>query len=124
MSAPRAVEAEIRPDLAPVEVDNVSVRFGAIKALSEVSFTVEPGTIHAIIGPNGAGKSTMFNVLSGVYNVAASRDHWAPTTWLIELALNRSVSLYSLTVGAPPPLEDPDLIRLGAGHYHGGKRTH
>ncbi|MFN2524273.1 MAG: ABC transporter ATP-binding protein, partial [Mycobacteriales bacterium] len=33
----------------------------------EVSFTVEPGTIHAIIGPNGAGKSTMFNVLSGVY---------------------------------------------------------
>jgi branched-chain amino acid transport system ATP-binding protein len=32
-----------------------------------VSFTVEPGTIHAVIGPNGAGKSTMFNVLSGVY---------------------------------------------------------
>ena len=70
MSAPRAVEAEIRSDLAPVEVDNVSVRFGAIKALSEVSFTVEPGTIHAIIGPNGAGKSTMFNVLSGVYEAA------------------------------------------------------
>jgi branched-chain amino acid transport system ATP-binding protein len=71
VSAPRAVEAEIRSDLAPVEVDNVSVRFGAIKALSEVSFTVEPGTIHAIIGPNGAGKSTMFNVLSGVYKAAS-----------------------------------------------------
>jgi branched-chain amino acid transport system ATP-binding protein len=51
-------------------VDNVSVRFGAIKALSEVSFTVEPGAIHAVIGPNGAGKSTMFNVLSGVYKAA------------------------------------------------------
>jgi cytochrome c553 len=59
-------------------------------------------------------------VLSGAYNVAASRDHWAPTTWLVELALDRSVSLYSLLVSAPPPLEDPDLIRLGAGHYHGG----
>ncbi len=70
MTAARPVEAEIRPDIPPVEVENVSVRFGAIKALSEVSFTVVPGTIHAIIGPNGAGKSTMFNVLSGVYKAA------------------------------------------------------
>jgi branched-chain amino acid transport system ATP-binding protein len=52
-------------------VEGVSVRFGAITALSEVSFTVAPGTIHAVIGPNGAGKSTMFNVLSGVYKAAA-----------------------------------------------------
>ena len=70
MTAAPAVEADIRPDIPPVEVDNISVRFGAIKALSEVSFTVQPGTIHAIIGPNGAGKSTMFNVLSGVYKAA------------------------------------------------------
>jgi branched-chain amino acid transport system ATP-binding protein len=62
-----AVDAQTRSDIPPVEVDDVSVRFGAIKALSEVSFTVAPGSIHAIIGPNGAGKSTMFNVLSGVY---------------------------------------------------------
>jgi branched-chain amino acid transport system ATP-binding protein len=65
-----AAEADIRPDIPPVEVDDVSVRFGAIKALSGVSFRVEPGTIHAVIGPNGAGKSTMFNVLSGVYKAA------------------------------------------------------
>ena len=80
------VEADIRPDIPPVEVDNISVRFGAIKALSEVSFTVQPGTIHAIIGPNGAGKSTMFNVLSGVYKAAGGQvrfgehrlDHMRP----------------------------------------------
>jgi len=48
-------------------VEGVTVRFGALAALSDVSFTVAPGTVHAIIGPNGAGKSTMFNVLSGVY---------------------------------------------------------
>ncbi len=51
----------------PLEVRDVTVQFGALKALSGVSFTVQPGTIHAVIGPNGAGKSTMFNVLSGVY---------------------------------------------------------
>jgi branched-chain amino acid transport system ATP-binding protein len=64
------VQESVRSDIPAVEVDDVSVRFGAIKALSGVSFTVEPGTIHAIIGPNGAGKSTMFNVLSGVYRAA------------------------------------------------------
>ena len=69
MTAPGSGE-QVRTDIPPVEVDSVSVRFGAIKALSDVSFTVAPGTIHAIIGPNGAGKSTMFNVLSGVYQAA------------------------------------------------------
>ena len=58
---------DIRSDVPPLEARDVVVRFGALSALSEVSFTVEPGSIHAIIGPNGAGKSTMFNVLSGVY---------------------------------------------------------
>jgi ABC-type branched-subunit amino acid transport system ATPase component len=53
--------------------EDVTVQFGALKALSEVSFTVEPGTIHAIIGPNGAGKSTMFNVLSGVYKATSGQ---------------------------------------------------
>jgi branched-chain amino acid transport system ATP-binding protein len=70
MTAASPTGADLRVDIPPVEVDNVSVRFGAIKALSEVSFRVEPGAIHAIIGPNGAGKSTMFNVLSGVYKAA------------------------------------------------------
>ena len=65
-----AADVQIRPDVPPVEVEHVSVRFGAIKALSDVSFTVAPGAIHAVIGPNGAGKSTMFNVLSGVYKAA------------------------------------------------------
>ena len=66
-----AAATETRPDVPPVEVEHVSVRFGAIQALNDVSFTVAPGTIHAVIGPNGAGKSTMFNVLSGVYEAAS-----------------------------------------------------
>ena len=62
-SGPSAAERGI----PPLVVEGVTVRFGALAALSDVSFTVAPGTVHAIIGPNGAGKSTMFNVLSGVY---------------------------------------------------------
>jgi branched-chain amino acid transport system ATP-binding protein len=65
-----AAGSDTRSDVPPVEVEHVSVRFGAIRALNDVSFTVAPGTIHAVIGPNGAGKSTMFNVLSGVYKAA------------------------------------------------------
>ncbi|MFI6481083.1 ABC transporter ATP-binding protein [Nonomuraea sp. NPDC050663] len=57
-----------RPDGTPaLEVRDVTVRFAGLTALDAVSFTVEPGTVHAVIGPNGAGKSTCFNVLSGVY---------------------------------------------------------
>jgi branched-chain amino acid transport system ATP-binding protein len=59
--------------IPPLVAEDVTVQFGALKALSEVSFTVEPGTIHAIIGPNGAGKSTMFNVLSGVYKATSGQ---------------------------------------------------
>ena len=57
-----------RPDLV---VDGLSVRFGGVAALSELSFTVAPGSVHALIGPNGAGKSTCLNVLTGVYRAAS-----------------------------------------------------
>jgi branched-chain amino acid transport system ATP-binding protein len=70
MSSALEVDGGTRADVPPLEVEHVSVRFGAITALSDVSFTVSPGAIHAVIGPNGAGKSTMFNVLSGVYKAA------------------------------------------------------
>jgi branched-chain amino acid transport system ATP-binding protein len=56
-----------RDDVEALRVEAVTVRFGGVTALDQVSFTVEPGTIHAVIGPNGAGKSTCFNVISGLY---------------------------------------------------------
>lgn len=59
------------PHVPALEVRDLTVRFAGLTALDAVSFTVAPGTVHAVIGPNGAGKSTCFNVLSGVYRATS-----------------------------------------------------
>jgi ABC-type branched-subunit amino acid transport system ATPase component len=60
-----------RSDGAAIEVDGLTRSFGGLVALSNVSFRVEPGTIHALIGPNGAGKTTLVNIVSGMYRADA-----------------------------------------------------
>jgi len=50
-----------------LEVDDLAVHFGGVKAVDGVSFTVNEGEVFAIIGPNGAGKSTIFNLISRIY---------------------------------------------------------
>ncbi|GAA4540843.1 ABC transporter ATP-binding protein [Pseudonocardia xishanensis] len=64
---------DIREGVVALSVEAVTLRFGGITALSEVSFTVAPGTVHALIGPNGAGKSSCFNVISGLYTPTEGR---------------------------------------------------
>jgi ABC-type branched-subunit amino acid transport system ATPase component len=69
-----------RREARPLAVENVTVTFGGLAALSEVSLTVEPGSTHAVIGPNGAGKSTLLNVLTGVYRASAGRVRYGDAT--------------------------------------------
>jgi len=50
-----------------LKIENLTISFGGIRALSHVSFEVKKGLIYSIIGPNGAGKTTIFNCISGIY---------------------------------------------------------
>ena len=53
---------------APVlEAENLSIQFGGLKALQELSFSIPEKTVFSIIGPNGAGKTTFFNIVTGIY---------------------------------------------------------
>ena len=52
---------------ALLKVENVSIRFGGLKALSNFNLEIQEGDLKGLIGPNGAGKTTAFNVLTGVY---------------------------------------------------------
>ncbi len=54
-----------------LELDDVTVRFGGVTALEDVSFHIDRGEILGLIGPNGAGKTTCFNILTGVYKPAS-----------------------------------------------------
>lgn len=62
--------------MAMLEVSNLSIHFGGVKAVQNVSFNIDAGIVYAVIGPNGAGKTTLFNLITGVYK---------PTTGEIKL---------------------------------------
>ena len=84
MSATPASPAQEHREL--LRLDGVGVRFGGLKAVDALSFTVETSQVVGLIGPNGAGKTTAFNLITGVYRPTEGRVHfdgrditgWAP----------------------------------------------
>ena len=73
VSQDAAVQETITPDGRTIggvlmEMRNITLRFGGVVAIEDISFDIRQGEIRAIIGPNGAGKSSMLNVINGFYH--------------------------------------------------------
>ncbi len=62
---------------ATLKLDKVTIQFGGLKAVGDLSFTVAPGELIGLIGPNGAGKTTVFNLITGVYQPTAGSIQFA-----------------------------------------------
>ena len=102
IAARRQVDVSIAVDLSPkavaassaplLSIEGLSVRFGGIVALDNVSFDVKAGQICGLIGPNGAGKTTLFNCLSRLYQAGTGTIHFAGER-LLELPRHRVARL-------------------------------
>jgi len=80
-AAPPAAPVDHRKIGEPVlTVDDISLSFGGVRALSNVSFDIREGEVRAIIGPNGAGKSSMLNVINGFYQPQEGTVTWKGKT--------------------------------------------
>jgi len=78
-----------------LEVEHLSMRFGGLLAVADLTFTARRGEITALIGPNGAGKTTVFNCITGFYRPSAGMMrllHTDGTTFLLERQLDFRIS--------------------------------
>jgi len=104
-----------------LEVKNVSVVFGGLVAVSELSFTVNAGQIVGLIGPNGAGKTTVFNAILAVYPPTEGEVHLngeridnLPTHRICRLGIDRTVQNIRLF----KEMTVLDNVKVALGHNH------
>jgi branched-chain amino acid transport system ATP-binding protein len=109
-----------RPDSPILQVEDVTLSFGGVKAINGVTFEVAPHTITSIIGPNGAGKTSLFNTISGFYRPDAGTIRFKgesitnlPAPMRARLGLARSFQNIALFRG----MTVLDNIKLGR-HVH------
>ena len=103
-----------------LQIEGVTLRFGGVRALNDVSFSVAPGSITAVIGPNGAGKTSLFNTVSGFYRPSAGHIRFkgqditrVPAPQRAKMGLGRSFQNIALFRG----MTVLDNIKLGR-HSH------
>ena len=73
LSPPEILREVGAPAMILFQAEDISVRFGGIRAVDSVSFDVHQGEVFSIIGPNGAGKTTIFNLISRIYSSTSGR---------------------------------------------------
>lgn len=104
-----------------LELSHVTRRFGGLVAVNDLSFSVEPATIHGLIGPNGAGKSTVFDLISGLTRVGDGTirlDNIDVTTLPVE---RRVVAGICRTFQTPRLFEEMTILEtvMTGRHLHG-----
>jgi branched-chain amino acid transport system ATP-binding protein len=67
--------APVLSDAIDLRGDNLTIKFGGLVAVEDVTFTIPHGSVVSLIGPNGAGKTTYFNMLTGLYHPTSGRVH-------------------------------------------------
>ena len=103
-----------------LQLDNVTIRFGGLTAVSAVSATVGEGELVGLIGPNGAGKTTVFNMVTGVYQPTEGRIEFAgqPTAKLKPFAITaHGIARTFQNIRLFPSLTVFDNVRV-AFHLH------
>jgi branched-chain amino acid transport system ATP-binding protein len=99
-----------------LEIQGVSTVYGAVRALDEVSLTVEPGSVTAVLGANGAGKTTLLRTISGLVRPSGGRivfDGADITTAAVEDIVRRGVSHVPEGRGVIGELTVEENLRLG-----------
>ncbi len=103
-----------------LEIRDVSLAFGGVKALTGVSLAVEEGTVTSVIGPNGAGKTSLYNVISGFYRPQSGAVAFAGADITLVKANRRAALGMARTfqnIALFRGLTVLDNIKLGAHHY-------
>jgi branched-chain amino acid transport system ATP-binding protein len=109
---------------ALLRVENVSVRFGGVRALGGVSCAVHEAEICGLIGPNGAGKTTLFNCITRLYPLASGAIHLGedridalPARMIVQRGIARTFQ----NLGIYPDMSVLENVALGAHHAQGGR---
>ena len=102
-----------------LEVKNLTIRFGGVVAVNNVSFNLEKGQTLGVIGPNGSGKTTLFNMLSGIYypdngQIFINGKESAESTERLKVLENSNDGFY---------IAEEDLRRRGPGELLGVRQS-
>jgi ABC-type branched-subunit amino acid transport system ATPase component len=116
--------SDVIPSNILLSVRNLSLHFGGLKAIDNVSFELRDGEILGLLGPNGAGKTTCFNAISGVYSPTAGeivfggrRTNGVPPYGMAKLGVGRTFQIVHPFSGLS--VRDNVIVALGGRHYRG-----
>jgi branched-chain amino acid transport system ATP-binding protein len=109
--------------MALLEVDHVSKRFGGLRAVSDVTFSIHENTITFIVGPNGAGKTTLFNLITGVVHPDEGRIRFGGAD-ITRISPNRAARIgIGRTFQIVKPLGGLTVLEDGKGDTRHGQGT-